>query len=160
MLEIGLVRADQWPSEFRAFRQQIAPGHRANLRNWSDHTGLLDHVDVRSGRRWPMQDIDVSIGTAPTSRASSCNCICITISTPRNNKINLFHVLSFARVSLARRRTPILYADNESYAINATVFDLDPKLYTKHFKKYVEKTKESYHAVGQYSVLWFYITIW
>lgn len=72
-----------------------------------------------------------------------------------------FFCLSFSMFGIsglvAVWRTPLLYAENESYAINATVFDLDPKLYTKHFKKYVEKTKESYHAVGQYSSLWFYI---
>lgn len=44
---------------------------------------------------------------------------------------------------------PIITIDGVNFAARSVVFDLDPKLYPKHFIKYIERTKQSYVAWTQ-----------
>ncbi|XP_055295906.1 inositol-pentakisphosphate 2-kinase [Sitodiplosis mosellana] len=41
---------------------------------------------------------------------------------------------------------PLVKLNDQQFIVNATVFDLDPKLYPRHFMKYVQKTRESFNA--------------
>lgn len=48
-------------------------------------------------------------------------------------------------------RHPVVKLNGEHFIINATIFDLDPKLYPRHFTKYVQKTRDSFNAYKCYS---------
>lgn len=43
-------------------------------------------------------------------------------------------------------RYPIVQLNGQQFIVNATVFDLDPKFYPRHFSKYVQKTRDSFSA--------------
>lgn len=47
-------------------------------------------------------------------------------------------------------RYPIIYSNGKDFIANATVFDLDPKLYPQHFLKFVKKTREAFSAYKCY----------
>lgn len=41
---------------------------------------------------------------------------------------------------------PLVQVNAQKFIVNATVFDLDPKYYPRHFSKYVQKTRDSFYA--------------